>query len=77
MTSIILSLDLIRFLSDPDNPHIVECPSCVDPLTLHQPDENLPDRLLGICPECRAWFLIDGASEVMVKLPDGSFLQDP
>jgi uncharacterized protein YbaR (Trm112 family) len=76
MTSVVLSLNLIRFLSDPDSLHVIECPGCGDSLTVHQPDENLPDRLLGTCPDCRTWFLIDGATEVMVKLPDESILRD-
>ena len=35
-----------------------------------------PDRLLGICPECRAWFLVDISSGVMVRLPDRAALQE-
>jgi hypothetical protein len=76
MTSILLSLDLIRLTSDPDHPLVVQCASCHDSLVIHQPDEDLPYRLLGTCPECRTWFLIDGAMEVMVKLPDENTLRD-
>ena len=76
MTSILLSLDLIRLTSDPDDPLVFQCTSCHDSLVLHQPDEDLPDRLLGTCQECRTWFLIDRATEVMVKLPDENTLRD-
>src|SRR5438874_983801 len=70
MTSIILTLDLIRLTPDPDDASELACPACHAVLVLHQPDPQLPDRLLGICEECRAWFLIDAAGEVMVRLPD-------
>jgi hypothetical protein len=35
------------------------CPDCNHPLEIHQPDQNLPSRLLGICAHCRVWLLID------------------
>jgi hypothetical protein len=76
MTPILLSLDRIRLTSDPGHPMVVQCASCLDSLMLHQPDEDLPHRLLGTCPECRTWFLIDSDTEVMVKLPDESDLRD-
>jgi hypothetical protein len=39
-----------------------------------QPDAGSPDRLIGICEDCRHWYLLDlmpdeGAA-VMVLLPD-------
>jgi hypothetical protein len=77
MTSILLSLDRIRITSDPEHPLLVQCSSCHDFLMLHQPDEDTPQRLLGTCPECRTWFLIDGHTDVMVKLPDENILRDP
>jgi hypothetical protein len=44
------------------------CQSCADDLVLMQPDNQNPDRLLGSCPGCRRWSLIE-------CLPDeGSFL---
>jgi len=76
MSSILLSLDRIRLTSDPDHPLVVQCATCHESLVLHQPDEDLPDRLLGTCPECRTWFLIDCDAEVMVKLPDEDSLRD-
>jgi hypothetical protein len=29
-------------------------------LELHQPDAELPDRLLGICVVCKTWYLVEG-----------------
>lgn len=33
------------------------CPRCENSLTLHQPDPELPNRLLATCDECKSWFL--------------------
>ena len=33
------------------------CPSCGCLLTLHQPDLELPDRLLATCDDCKSWYL--------------------
>ena len=33
------------------------CPRCECSLTLHQPDSDLPDRLLATCDECKSWHL--------------------
>ena len=38
---------------------IICCPRCEFSLTLHQPDPELPERLLATCDECKAWFLTD------------------
>ena len=35
------------------------CPVCQTPLETHQPDPDMPERLLGCCPRCRAWTLVD------------------
>jgi hypothetical protein len=37
----------------------IACPECSHPLEIHQPDQNLPSRLLGICALCQVWLLID------------------
>ena len=50
------------------------CTACLSPLELHQPDEQLPTRLLGTCSRCRSWFLIDAVEKVMVPLPDSDAL---
>ncbi len=44
------------------------CPSCHEPLELHQPDETRPERLLGVCPECHDWSLVSFTHRGRVKL---------
>jgi hypothetical protein len=65
-----LALEFVRLETDPEDPLGMQCPSCHDLLTIHQPDVERPDLLLGICPECRGWFLIDATAGVMSRLPD-------
>jgi hypothetical protein len=78
MTSIILSLDPIRLhLVDGDDPWDIACAGCRDQLQIHQPDDRLHTRLLGTCPSCLAWYLIEADAAVMVRLPDEDALRDP
>ena len=57
----------------------VQCPDCKEALDMHQPDERSPERLLGTCQGCSAWFLIDMMPEeatwMVVTLPDTAFRQ--
>lgn len=46
------------------------CPRCEYSLTLHQPDAELPDRLLATCDDCKAWFLADSDGVVLIPIPD-------
>jgi hypothetical protein len=53
--------------------YTAKCPDCRNGLDLHQPDPLLPDRLLGICPWCKIWVLIDvmdGGQMILNKLPE-------
>jgi hypothetical protein len=34
------------------------CPECEIPLDLHQPDDNEPTQLLGICAPCGKWYFL-------------------
>ena len=34
------------------------CPECEIPLDLHQPDDNEPTQLLGICGSCCKWYFL-------------------
>jgi hypothetical protein len=45
------------------------CPRCEYSLTLHQPDPELPDRLLATCDECKAWFLTDSDGVKLIAIP--------
>ncbi len=52
---------VIRIGEDPpngDGPDPPSCPSCGTPLSIHQPDEGEPGRLLAVCTEtrCRRWW---------------------
>ena len=70
MTSISLALDRIHPNPVADDVVEMACPRCHNCLSIHQPDEQLPDRLLGTCEECRTWFLINAAAGVIVRLPN-------
>jgi len=45
------------------------CPHCEYSLTLHQPDPELPDRLLATCDDCKSWFLTNADGTVSKPLP--------
>jgi uncharacterized protein YbaR (Trm112 family) len=75
MSSIRLTLDLIGLRLDPEDHAEVACPGCHGDLAVHQPDERRPERLLGTCPSCSAWYQIDATAQVMVRLPDGETLR--
>ena len=49
----------IRILEDR-----LSCPMCGERVSLHQPDLDMPDRLLAICGACDAWAFL-------VEMPDG------
>jgi hypothetical protein len=76
MNTVFVSLDLIH-TSINDRPFDqIECIRCKSFLHIHQPDEELADRLLGTCPDCFAWYLIDAAEGLMVLLPDQTDLRN-
>ena len=68
------NLDVLRFPVPSKIPAGVTCLNCSARLVLHQPDEDAPERLLGVCAGCRHWFLLDLLPDltegVMVRLPD-------
>jgi excinuclease UvrABC ATPase subunit len=76
MRLITLSLGVVRLETDPDHQSDRRCPSCQEEFGFLQPDVESPDRLLGVCPECRGWFLVDSSSGVMVRLPDQAALRE-
>ena len=58
------------------------CLDCKDSLDIHQPDERNPDRLLGICASCGAWYLLEvagadghAASGLIARLPEPGVLK--
>jgi hypothetical protein len=44
------------------------CPRCESGLTLHQPDADVPDRLLATCDECKSWFLANSDATVLSQV---------
>lgn len=58
----------------PDGLEPLPCLRCGALLDVHQPDADLPDRMLATCDTCKSWHLIDcsaGAGPfVVVLLPD-------
>ncbi len=64
-------METLKFALDHTNPELfaeLPCPRCQHPLTIHLPDPDLPDRLLGTCSECKSWFLLDGGTGNLAAL---------
>lgn len=74
------SLEVIPFSAPPGDLSWVRCLECREELSLHQPDIEAVDRLLGICDACKRWFLIDlvphKAEALIVFLPEAGSLLD-
>jgi hypothetical protein len=45
------------------------CERCGAVLTLHQPNVDHPDRLLGTCDECKSWYVTSRQPMGLVYLP--------
>ncbi len=59
------SHDAVRWsISERDSTEItaLACQRCGSDLALHQPDPQMPERILGTCGDCKSWFLLDGES---------------
>ena len=67
-----------RVFSSVDSLANIHCLACAGPLDFHQPDPDLPQRMLGTCDSCKTWYLITftQASDdvVLVQLPVDSAL---
>lgn len=61
------TLDILPFPRLREDPAGTACLHCSSALTLHQPDPQSPDRLLGVCEGCHRWFLVD----LVPGRPDG------
>ena len=68
--TVLFSLVVARHLTDQEVPSETPCQGCGEPLSIHQPDINAPERLLGTCDTCGAWHLVDLDRAVTVLLPD-------
>ena len=69
MASIRLTLHIISLDFHHDDSVDIDCTQCNEPLQLHQPDQARPERLLGTCTDCGAWFLVDITEQAMVPVP--------
>jgi hypothetical protein len=45
------------------------CPRCEAPLALHQPDSQVPHRLLAVCESCTAWYISDARGVLLTPIP--------
>ena len=74
-----IPLTIRPFSSLPEDLDDGGCLTCGGSLDLHQPDTGSPDRIVGICPKCECWYLLDtipGTNEaVMVRLPGAETLR--
>ncbi len=75
-----VTLHLIHFSEHSDLLAGIRCLACQRLLEMHQPDVGFPERMLGICPACKSWYLMDLVQDepeaVMVTLPDGNYFRD-
>jgi hypothetical protein len=76
MIRISLTLDLFDMKLVFEDASASRCAYCRQPLMLHQPDPDRPDRLMATCDGCRNWFIINTATGLMVRLPADQELQD-
>lgn len=72
-------LDVLHFPAAIVNPTGPICLNCSSLLSLLQPDLDLPERLLGICEQCKHWFFIDIVPDqgegTMVRLPESHVIR--
>ncbi len=77
---ILADLDVLRFpTATPESTGVI-CLRCSCPLSLLQPDLDLPDRLLGVCRQCKHWFLVellaDRSEAIILALPENQVIQE-
>jgi hypothetical protein len=72
-------LDVLHFPAAIPSPTGPSCLNCASPLSLSQPDLDMPERLLGICEQCKYWFLIDMLPDqtegTIVRLPEAQVIR--
>jgi hypothetical protein len=60
--------------TSPDSLTSLFCLGCRSVLDVHQPDADLPDRMLATCAHCKGWHVVqwatDGKTVLMALLPD-------
>jgi hypothetical protein len=67
-------LHVLRFPAATERRIGPHCLNCSLPLSVLQPDLDSPERLLGVCEQCKGWFLIDLIPDrregLLWRLPD-------
>jgi hypothetical protein len=67
-------LEVLLFPAAIERPVRAHCLNCDLPLSLSQPDLDSPERLLGVCEQCKHWFVIhlilDQSQGLLCRLPD-------
>jgi hypothetical protein len=48
--------------------HKFRCKNCGCALTLHQPDQELAERLLGTCEKCKCWYVTNSQGTVLAPI---------
>src|SRR5437867_1737590 len=69
MVPVRLLLSVTRQASSPEHDPLKQCPVCDHELELHQPDADLPHRILALCDNCGGWFLLDAEVALIVQVP--------
>jgi hypothetical protein len=79
--TVTVRLEAVRFTHTSSRLSRLRCIACGSPLTVHQPEEGQPRRLLGTCDGCGRWHLLDcepgPGRSVMVLLPEAQVLRGP
>jgi hypothetical protein len=74
--TVAVPLTIRRFSRLPEDLDDGGCLACAASLSLHQPDVDAFDRLIGVCDKCGTWYLLDSIpgtdDAVMVRLPDAA-----
>ncbi len=71
---------VVRTIAPGRGSRSLSCPDCRRPLSLIQPDESEPTRLLGTCDTCSKWaFLVelepDWQKLLLIEIPDGEAIR--
>ncbi len=73
--TLLFPLAVSRPWTDAEAPNGTLCLVCGELLSLHQPEINSPERLLGTCDACGSWHLVDLDRAITVLLPDADGLR--
>jgi uncharacterized protein YbaR (Trm112 family) len=59
----------------------LKCQVCKGFIEIHQPNPVEPERILGTCPQCGLWYLIESQEKIdqimVLQLPDFAAIPHP